>query len=70
MAQEKKDNFYTSESNKIDFSETLIEGKMQAPQGFFLQGKSSQQLTNMVQLRKDFKPQLRSSKAAVRANSR
>ena len=34
----KRDDFTVASSTKIDFDVTLIEGKMQAPNGFFLQG--------------------------------
>lgn len=42
----------------IDFSESLIEGKMRAPSGFFIQGRLSQDLTRMVRLRTSFKPEM------------
>lgn len=42
----------------IDFSESLIEGKMRAPSGFFIQGRLSQDLTRMVRLRTTFKPEM------------
>jgi hypothetical protein len=54
-------------SRNIDFSETLIEGKFKAPQGFFLQGRQAQSLSQMVQLRSNFKSELRNSRAAVKS---
>ncbi|MGE0174141.1 MAG: hypothetical protein AB7T49_15195 [Oligoflexales bacterium] len=54
-------------STKIDFDSTLVDGQLKAPQGFFLQGRNKQSLTNMVKLRSDFKEELRNSKSAVKA---
>lgn len=59
-------SFSSADSTNIDFSETMIDGKMQAPQGFFLQGKKSQTLTQMVRLRSKWRSELRNSKAAVK----
>lgn len=42
----------------IDFSESLIDGKMNAPSGFLIQGRLSQDLTRMVRLRTSFKPEM------------
>jgi hypothetical protein len=54
-------------STKLDFDSTLIDGKMKAPAGFFLQGRTGQSLTNLVKLRSNFKTELRNSRAAVKA---
>ncbi len=54
-------------STNMDFDSTMIDGKMKAPAGFFLQGRNKQSLTNMVKLRSNFKPQLQESKTAVKA---
>lgn len=54
-------------STKLDFDSTLIDGKMKAPAGFFLQGRSGQSLSNLVKLRSNFKTELRNSRAAVKA---
>lgn len=54
-------------STNIDFDSTLIEGQMKAPQGFFLQGRNKQSLSNMVKLRSSFKQELRNSRTAVKA---
>ena len=54
------------DSTNIDFSAANIDGKMQAPSGFFLQGRESQAMTQMVKLRAKFRNELRNSKAAVK----
>ncbi len=59
-------SFSSTDSTNIDFTETMIDGKMQAPQGFFLQGKKAQTLTQMVKLRSKWRSELRNSKAAVK----
>lgn len=59
--------FATADSTNIDFSETMIDGKMQAPSGFFLQGRQGQSMTQMVKLRSRFRSELRNSKSAVKA---
>lgn len=60
-------SFATSDKTNIDFSETLIDGKMQAPAGFFLQGRQGQAMTQMVRLRSKFRSEMRNSKSAVKA---
>lgn len=57
----------SADSTQIDFTDTMIDGKMQAPQGFFLQGRQSQSMTQMVRLRSKFRSELRNSKSAVKA---
>ena len=42
-------SFATSDRTNIDFSDTLIDGKMQAPSGFFLQGRQAHQCAWLVQ---------------------
>ena len=54
------------DSTNIDFSAANIDGKMQAPSGFFLQGRESQAMSQMVKLRAKFRNELRNSKAAVK----
>lgn len=54
-------------STNMDFENTLIDGRMKAPAGFFLQGRNKQSLSNMVKLRSNFKQELRNSKYAVKA---
>lgn len=76
MADEKKaekvqsSGFVTSDRTNIDFSETMIDGKMQAPSGFFLQGRQAQSMTQMVRLRSKFRSELRNSKSAVKSISK
>ena len=55
------------DKTNIDFSEAMIEGKFQAPTGFFLQGRQAQALTPMVKLRPDFRQELRNSRDAVKS---
>lgn len=52
---------------EMDFDSADIDGKVKAPSGFFLQGRNKQSLETMVQLRSDFRDQLRNSRAGVRA---
>ncbi len=54
------------DSTNIDFSAANIDGKMQAPSGFFLQGREAQAMTQMVKLRAKFRSELRNSKSAVK----
>jgi hypothetical protein len=54
-------------STKLDFDSTMVDGQMKAPQGFFLQGRNKQSLSNMVKLRSNFKEELRNSRSAVKA---
>lgn len=60
-------SWVAADSTNIDFSETMIDGKMAAPQGFFLQGRQSQSLSQMVKLRNKWRSELRNSKAAVKS---
>jgi len=61
------DGFVTSDKTYIDFNETNIDGAMKAPTGFFIQGRQSQSLKQMVRLRSKFRNELRNSKAAVKS---
>lgn len=69
--EESKKNLESEEkvtySTNLDFDQTLIDGRMKAPAGFFLQGRNKQSLSNMVKLRSNFKQELRNSKTAVKA---
>ena len=56
-----------TDSTHIDFAETLIDGKMLAPEGFLLQGRKAQSMAQMVRLRANFRSELRNSKAGVKA---
>lgn len=61
------DELAAKSHTKFDFSEANIEGEMKAPQGFYLQGRNQQSMTQMVKLRSHFKNELRNSKSAVKA---
>lgn len=61
--QPKEGNYTTT----MDFDSSMIDGKMKAPSGFFLQGRNRQSLSNMVKLRSNFNGKLRDSEAAVKA---
>ncbi len=65
--QSVQDDTVVMSKTQINFNDTLIEGKMQAPAGFFLQGRKAQDLTQMVKLRSNFRSELRNSKSAVKA---
>lgn len=54
-------------STTMDFDSTMIDGKMKAPNGFLLQGRNKQSLSNMVKLRSNFSSKLNDSKAAVKS---
>jgi hypothetical protein len=59
----KEGNYQTT----MDFDSSMIDGKMKAPSGFFLQGRNRQSLSNMVKLRSNFSGKLRDSEAAVKS---
>lgn len=52
-------------STKIDFNETAIDGRLKAPEGFFLQGRKAQDMQNLLKLRSDFRKELSGSAAAA-----
>lgn len=52
-------------STRIDFNETNIEGKMKAPEGFYLQGRRAQRMQHLLKLRQDFKKELEGSGEAA-----
>lgn len=62
------DDVVSGSSTRIDFSETSIDGKMKAPEGFFLQGHNSNSLSQLVQLRSNFRSELRNSSSAVKSH--
>ena len=64
---ENGDNFTVASSTHIDFNEAMIDGKFQAPLGFFIQGRQAQAMTQMVKLRPNFRQELRNSRAAVKS---
>jgi hypothetical protein len=61
------DGYVAASSTHIDFSETSIDGKMKAPDGFMLQGHQGSQLSQMVKLRSHFRNELNNSKSATKA---
>jgi hypothetical protein len=61
------DGFVATSSTKIDFSDTTIDGKMKAPDGFMLQGQQSNSLSQMVKLRSNFRNELNNSRSATKA---
>lgn len=61
------DDFIAAPSTKIDFSDTMIDGKMKAPDGFMLQGQQSNSLSQMVKLRSNFRNELNNSRSATKA---
>ena len=61
------DNFFVTSSTNIDFTESMIDGKFRSPTGFFLQGRKSQSLSQMVKLRSNFRNEMRNSKSAVKS---
>jgi hypothetical protein len=64
------DDVVAKSSTKIDFSETSIDGKMKAPEGFFLKGQNTNSLSQMVKLRSNFREELRNSQSAVKSHIR
>ncbi|MCX6126683.1 MAG: hypothetical protein NTV34_18270, partial [Proteobacteria bacterium] len=66
--EEEEEGFMVGSSTKIDFSETTIDGKMKAPEGFFLQGHNANSLSQMVKLRNNFRSDLRNSRSAVKSH--
>ena len=58
-------SYVVRSSNKIDFNEASIDGRMKAPDGFFLQGRKSQELNNLLKLRSNFRSELAGSSAAA-----
>lgn len=47
----------------IDFDDANIEGRAKAPEGFVLQSRTSSSFRNIVELRRNFRPQVQSSAA-------
>jgi hypothetical protein len=66
-SNESEDGYVAASSTQIDFSETAIDGKMKAPEGFLLQGRQSSSLSQMVKLRSNFRNELNNSKSATKA---
>lgn len=61
------DGFVATPSTRVDFSETMIDGKMKAPDGFMLQGQQNNSLSQMVKLRSNFRNELNNSRSATKA---
>ena len=76
LADEKKsgssdsDAFTAIMSTKHDFSEVGIKGQMRAPDGFFLRGRETQRMSQMVRLRSNFKKRHLNSRSAIKATHR
>lgn len=66
-ATDSEDGYTAVASTRIDFSETAIDGKMKAPDGFLLQSRQSSSLSQMVKLRSNFRNELNNSKSATKA---
>lgn len=62
-----KKGYVSVDSTKFDFEEGMIEGRMKAPEGFFLRGRASPKLQQLIELRSHFKQELRRSSFGVRA---
>jgi hypothetical protein len=62
-----EDGYVAASSTHIDFTETSIDGKMKAPDGFMLQGRQGNSLRQMVKLRSNFRNELNNSKSATKA---
>jgi hypothetical protein len=65
----KDDTFTTILSKKFDFEDTAIDGQAATPTGFMLRGRNSQQLSQLVTLRKDFSERLKSSSEGAKVVS-
>jgi len=61
------DGYVAASSTHIDFSETMIDGRMKSPEGFMLQGQQGNSLSQMVKLRSNFRNELNNSKSATKA---
>ena len=66
-SSDSEDGYVAASSTQIDFSETSIDGKMKAPEGFLLQGRQGSSLSQMVKLRSNFRNELNNSKSATKA---
>lgn len=66
-AKASEDSYTAASSTHIDFTETSIDGKMKAPEGFMLQGRQSNSLNQMVKLRSNFRNELNNSRSATKA---
>lgn len=49
----------------VDFEDANIEGSAKAPTGFVLQSRESATFRNLIELRRNFRPQIEASQLAV-----
>lgn len=49
----------------VDFDDANIEGSAKAPTGFVLQSRESSSFRNLIELRRNFRPQIEASQLAV-----
>lgn len=49
----------------VDFEDANIEGAAKAPTGFVLQSRESASFRNLIELRRNFRPQIEASQLAV-----
>lgn len=49
----------------VDFEDANIEGSAKAPTGFVLQSRESSSFRNLIELRRNFRPQVEASQLAV-----
>jgi hypothetical protein len=68
QARQDEQAYVVRSSTKIDFSESVIDGKMKAPEGFYLKGRSSQKMQNLLKLRPNFKKELEGSAEAAQTD--
>ena len=62
-----KSKTVSKDTTKVDFDAALIEGERKAPDNMFLSGQIKQDLMQMINLRRDFRNELKNSGQAVRA---
>lgn len=49
----------------VDFDDANIEGSAKAPTGFVLQSREASSFRNLIELRRNFRPQIEASQLAV-----
>lgn len=49
----------------VDFEDAKIEGSAKSPDGFVLQSRSNSNFRNIIELRRNFRPQIQSSDASA-----
>lgn len=65
VSGEDEQTYVVRSSTKIDFNESVIDGKMKAPEGLYLRGRRTQKMQNLLRLRQDFKKELEGSAEAA-----